>query len=98
MCLCLDAARRSPMLVNWHAHVYPPEQTTGPEWQGRCPLTIENLLRIHEAAGFDLAVVTNPIHYVKGKPPAETLAAVQRWDEYAAQLQRDYPDRLVSFA
>jgi len=86
------------MILNWHAHVYPPARQTAPEWQGRCPMTIENLLRIHDGAGVDMAVVSNPIHYVKGQSAEATLAAIQEWDEYAATLQQRYPDRLVGFA
>ncbi len=86
------------MILNWHAHVYPPARQNAPEWQGRCPMTIENLLRIHDGAGVDMAVVSNPIHYVKGQSAEATLAAIQEWDEYAATLQQRYPDRLVGFA
>jgi aminocarboxymuconate-semialdehyde decarboxylase len=86
------------MIVNWHAHVIPPEKAAAPEWQGRCPMTIENLLRIHEAAGVDLAVVSNTIHYLKGLPDDVSLREIQRWDEYVAQLQRDHSGRVVGFA
>jgi predicted TIM-barrel fold metal-dependent hydrolase len=86
------------VIVNWHAHALPPEQLSAPEWQGRCPLPVENVLRIHEEAQVDLAVVTNPVHYAKGKTDAEALRLVQRADEYSAEIQQKYPDRTVAFA
>lgn len=86
------------MIVNWHAHVYPPEEAAKPEWGGRCPMTLENLLRIHEQHGFDLAVVSNPVHYIKGQPRDVELAAIKRWNEYAAEIQQRYPDRTVGLS
>ena len=32
------------MIVDWHAHVYPPELAKERRWGGASPLTIENLL------------------------------------------------------
>jgi hypothetical protein len=55
------------MIVNWHAHIFPPEEVAAPEWQGRGAHTIENLLRIHEEAGIDLAVVSNTLNYYEGQ-------------------------------
>jgi aminocarboxymuconate-semialdehyde decarboxylase len=86
------------VLVNWHAHAEPPEQVTAVPWHGRATATIEILLRIHEAAGFDLAVVSNPVHYVKGMSLAEALPVIQRANEFAAEVQQKYPDRTVGFA
>lgn len=31
------------MIIDWHTHVYPPEAAAAPEWQGRCPMTLENV-------------------------------------------------------
>jgi hypothetical protein len=31
------------MIVDWHAHVYPPELAKERRWGGTSPLTIENL-------------------------------------------------------
>ena len=57
------------MIVDWHAHVYPPELAKERRWDGASPLTIENLLEAHEKAGIDLCVVSNTIHYLKDKTP-----------------------------
>ena len=86
------------MYINWHAHVHPPEEQHHPIARGRALLTIENVLEIHQQAGFDLCVVTDPVHYVKGRSNEEALKAMQRWDEYAAELYQKHSDRIVCFA
>src|SRR3954463_4923777 len=86
------------MLINWHAHALPPEIQALPMWQGRCPANIERLLEIHEENSVDLAVVSNTIHYLKGKSDAEALPLVQRANEYAASIQQQHPERTVAFA
>jgi hypothetical protein len=42
------------MIIDWHAHVYPPELAKERRWGGESPLTIENLLEAHARAGIDL--------------------------------------------
>ncbi len=86
------------MIVDWHAHVYPPEIASQRRWGNIYPLTIENLLEAHERAAIDLCVVSNTLHYIKGKTPAEALGYIRRWNEYAAEIQQRYPDRTVAFA
>jgi aminocarboxymuconate-semialdehyde decarboxylase len=67
-------------------------------WGNIYPLTIENLLEAHERAGIDLCVVSNTLHYIKGKTPAEALGYIRRWNEYAAEIQQRHADRTVAFA
>jgi aminocarboxymuconate-semialdehyde decarboxylase len=43
-------------------------------------------------------VVSNTIHYLKDKTDQESLAFLQRWNEYAAEIQQKYPDRIIVFA
>ncbi|HXV49414.1 MAG TPA: amidohydrolase family protein [Candidatus Binatia bacterium] len=85
------------MIVDWHAHVYPPELARERRWGGITPLTIENLLEAHEKAGIDLCVVSNTIHYLKDKSNEESLAFLRRWNEYGAEIQQKYRDRIVVF-
>jgi hypothetical protein len=66
------------MIVDWHAHVYPPELAQERSWGGASPLTIENLLNAHEQAGIDLCVVSNTIHYLRDKTAEESLAFLRR--------------------
>jgi aminocarboxymuconate-semialdehyde decarboxylase len=93
----LNQGASRPLVIDWHAHIYPPEVAAGPEWRGDCPLTIEHLLEAHEQAGIDLCVVTNPIHYIKEMSDAQALAAIKRWNEYAAELQPRYRERAIFF-
>jgi aminocarboxymuconate-semialdehyde decarboxylase len=95
------------VIIEWHTHVYPPEEAgdqptldgkTGPTWQGRCPMTVENVLDAHYKAGVDISVVSNAAHYMKGKPENEELASIQRWTDYAAEIQEKYKGTLYGLA
>lgn len=85
------------MIVDWHAHVYPPEMAKERRWGGASPLTIENLLEAHEKAGIDLCVVSNTIHYLKDKNNDESLAFLRRWNDYGAEIRQQYKDKIVVF-
>jgi aminocarboxymuconate-semialdehyde decarboxylase len=85
------------MIVDWHAHVYPPEMARERRWGGASPLTIENLLEAHDRAGIDLCVVSNTIHYLRDKTADESLAFLRRWNDYGAEIQQKYKDRIVVF-
>jgi predicted TIM-barrel fold metal-dependent hydrolase len=85
------------MIIDWHAHVYPPELAKERRWGGTTPLTIENLLEAHEKAGIERCVVSNTIHYLKDKTHEESLAFLHRWNEYAAEIQQKYKDRVIVF-
>jgi len=85
------------MIVDWHAHVYPPELAKERRWGGGSPLTIENLLEAHERAGIDLCVVSNTIHYLKTKTAAESLKFLRRWNDYGAGIQQKHAGRIIVF-
>ena len=85
------------MIIDWHAHVYPPELAKERRWGGASPLTIENLLEAHEKAGIERCVVSNTIHYLKDKNADESLAFLRRWNEYGAEIQQKYKDRIIVF-
>jgi aminocarboxymuconate-semialdehyde decarboxylase len=96
------------MIVEWHTHVYPPEEAEkdartwdgrgGPAWDGRCPMTVENVLDAHHKAGIDITVFSNAAHYMRGKPENEELRAIQRWNDYAAEIQQKHKGVLYGFA
>ena len=86
------------MIVEWHNHVHTPEEAADPIWQGRCPMTIENVLEQCRKCGVDLCVVSNAMHHLRGKSRAEAVALLRRWDDYAAGLQETYRGSVVSFA
>ena len=85
------------MIVDWHAHIYPPELARDRRWGGTTPFTIENLLDAHEKAGIDLCVVSNTIHHLKEKTADESLAVLRRWNDYGAEIQQKYSKRIVVF-
>jgi len=86
------------MIIEWHNHVYPPEEAEHPEWEGRCPMSIENVLEANAKSGVDAIVVTNAAHYMRYKSDADELAAVNRWTDYAAEIQNRYKGKVYCFA
>ena len=50
-----------------------------------------------QKAGIDLCVVSNTIHYLKEKTSEECLAFLRRWNEYGAEIQEKYKNRIVVF-
>jgi hypothetical protein len=89
------------VIIDWHAHIYTPEEAAGdlgtldgkngPKWGERgCPMVLENFLEAHYANGIDISVVTNAAHYLRGKADREELAAVQKWTDYAAEVQEKH--------
>ena len=58
------------MIIEWHTHVYPPEEAAGSAfWGGRCPMTVENVLDAHHQAGLAVSVVSNAAHYLREQEP-----------------------------
>lgn len=86
------------MIIDWHCHVYPPEEATADVWQGRSTMTIENLLDIHSKAGVDKVVVTDPVHYLRGRSDEQVLDGIKRWNDYAAELAAAYSERVILFS
>ncbi len=86
------------MIVDWHAHVYPPDLAGGRRGGGDSPLTIEKLLEAHERAGIDLCVVSNTMHHLRDKSLADALSFVQLWNAYGAEIQQKYSGRIVVFS
>ena len=86
------------MIVDWHAHVYPPAIAGGRRGGGDSPLTISKLLEAHERAGIDLCVVSNTMHHLRDKSLADALSFVQRWNAYGAEIQQKYSGRIVVFS
>lgn len=85
------------MIIEWHNHVYPPEEAAAPEWEGRCPMNIDNVLETNRKAGIDTIVVTNAAHYMRYKTGDDELSAIQRWTDYAAELQDTYKGKVYAF-
>ena len=51
-------------------------------------MELNNVLEVHEKAGVELAVISNPVHYVRGKPDPEVF------DHVACAVGRS-PERLL---
>jgi aminocarboxymuconate-semialdehyde decarboxylase len=97
------------MIIDWHAHIYTPEEAaddlrtwdgkSGPSWGERgCPMVLENFLDAHHKNNIDISVVSNAAHYLKGKQASEELPSVQAWSDYAAKVQADHEGKLYAFA
>ena len=78
------------MIIDIHTHVHTPEDAAKPYWQGRCPMTIENVLDAQQAAGVDVTVVSNPLHELRGMDRDQQLKTVEAQNRYVAMLQDKY--------
>ena len=73
------------MLIDWHTHIHSPANQAKPYWQGRCPMTLENVLAAHALAGLDRSVISNAGHFLRFcKTVPETVAGLQDSNRYLA--------------
>jgi aminocarboxymuconate-semialdehyde decarboxylase len=86
------------MIIDWHTHVNPPSEAEKPIWQGRCPMTIENVLAAQERTHIDASVVSNTLHYLRRASPAEALAAIESSNRHLAEMQDQHRGRIIGFA
>lgn len=86
------------MIIDWHTHVYPPEEQANPFWKGRCPMTIDNVLQAMDETAIDVTVISNPYHELAHAEPEEQLRRVRRQNEYVAEQCERHPDRILGFA
>lgn len=86
------------MIIDWHTHVHTPEQAAAEFWQGRCPMTIDNVLAAQDQAGIDMTVISNPFHELRHMEPAEQLAGIGELNRYLAEQQDTHGGKIVAFA
>ena len=86
------------MIIDWHTHVHPPREQARALWQGRCPATIENVLRGHEENGIDISVISSAGHYLRHLTREEAVPELRASNEYLASLRDKYPDKIVALA
>src|SRR5947199_9549029 len=86
------------MIIDWHTHVHPPREQARAVWQGRCPATIENVLRGHEENGIDISVISSAAHYLRHLTREEAVPELRASNEYLASLRDKHPDKIVAFA
>ena len=86
------------MIIDFHTHVHPPREQARPIWQGKCPATIENVLRVHEAHALDLSVISSAGHYLRNFSRDEAVAELRDSNDYLASLRDQNKDRVVALA
>jgi aminocarboxymuconate-semialdehyde decarboxylase len=78
------------MIIDFHTHVHPPEDAAEPLWQGRSPMTIENVLKAQETGGVDVSFISNPLHHLARMDRDQQYQAVDRSNNYLASLQEKH--------
>jgi aminocarboxymuconate-semialdehyde decarboxylase len=86
------------VIVDFHTHVHPPREQARPIWKGKCPATIENVLRVHEAHGLGLSVISSAGHYLRAFSREEAVAELRDSNDYLAGLRDRHKDRVVALA
>jgi aminocarboxymuconate-semialdehyde decarboxylase len=86
------------MIIDWHTHVHSPQEQAEPHYRGRCPATIDNVLRLHQEAGLDISVISNSGHYLKNFARDEALPFIRTSNEYLAALRDRHKDQVVALA
>jgi aminocarboxymuconate-semialdehyde decarboxylase len=77
------------MIIDFHTHVAPEEVRTRAFWQGKCPMTIENVLDAQKVAGIDRTVISYPYHELREITDLrQQLEAVSTHNRYLASLQK----------
>jgi len=85
------------MILDFHTHVMPPEMAAAPFWQGKCPMTIENVFEAAKIAGVDKTVISNPGHELRHQSADEQLKTVQMINRYLASLAEKH-DNIYALA
>src|SRR5947199_8338369 len=86
------------MIIDWHTHVHSLAEQAAPFWGGRCPATIDNVLRLHDEVGLDVSVISNSGHYLKAYTRDEALPIIREANEYLASLRDKHKDRVIAIA
>jgi aminocarboxymuconate-semialdehyde decarboxylase len=86
------------VITDWHTHVYPPSEAAKPVWQGRCPMTIDNVLAAQERAGIDASVISNTMHAIRRATPERSLAFIQESNRHLAEMQHAHLGRIFGLA
>jgi aminocarboxymuconate-semialdehyde decarboxylase len=86
------------MIIDWHTHVHPPREQARAVWRGRCPATIENVLKGHEENGIAISVISSAGHYLRHLTREEAVPELRASNEYLASLRDKHPDKIVALA
>ena len=86
------------MIIDFHNHVRPPKYADNPRWQGKCPMALDRVLAAQDRTGVDFIVISNAIHGVGQREPTERLEVIREYNQFFAETQDKYSDRLAAFA
>ena len=86
------------MIIDFHTHVHPLREQARPIWQGRCPATIENVLRLHDEEALDVSVISSAGHYLRAHTRDEALPLLRESNDYMARLRDAHRDNVVALA
>jgi aminocarboxymuconate-semialdehyde decarboxylase len=86
------------MIIDWHTHVHSPEEQVEPHYRGRCPATIDNVLRLHDETDLDTSVISNSGHFLKKFARNEALSFIRTSNEYLASLRDKHKDKIIALA
>jgi len=76
------------MIIDFHNHVHPPKYADHPRWEGKCPMALERVLAAQDRTGVDHIVISNAIHGLGQREPAEQLAVIREYNQFfAARIQ-----------
>lgn len=86
------------LIIDWHTHLIPPEDSGRPEWNGRCQMTIERVLEAQDAAGIDVTVASNTHHGLQRRPAEDALEIIRQSNRYLAEVQDRHNGRIYGLA
>jgi aminocarboxymuconate-semialdehyde decarboxylase len=86
------------MIIDFHTHVHPPREQARPIWQGKCPATIENVLRLHDNNRLDVSVISSAGHYLRNFSREDALAELRDSNDYLAGLRDKHKGKIVALA
>lgn len=86
------------MIIDFHTHVYPPKQANAPRWEGRCPMTIENVLMAQDKHGVDISVISNHTPYMRHADLDAILPEHREINKFLAEQQQKHAGKIYALA
>ena len=86
------------MIIDFHTHVYPAKQQAAPAWQGKCPMTIENVLAAQDRHGVDATVISNHTPYLRDADLDRILVDHREINKFMAEQQHKHAGKIYALA
>jgi aminocarboxymuconate-semialdehyde decarboxylase len=86
------------MIIDFHTHLIPFEESSKAEWNGRCQMTIERILDAQDQAEIDITVVSNTHHGLQRRPADDALEIIKQSNRYLAEVQNRYNGKIYGLA